>query len=319
MPEVNIYMPAYEAQKAHIQEAVDSVLSQTVTDWTLLIQEDCSKKEDVESHIEKYMSDERITFRKNERNVGIGPNWNACLDFGDCEYIAYLFHDDLWGPKYLEKALEILKSNPAVGFVSMNHSYLLDGDGIDTKIYDEVQRFVKKNIHEGKHNGKELLIWWAQQGLRPNIIGEPSFVVLRRDLIEEVGNFHETMPQFLDSEYWIRCLQKTNWWYLTEDLGSFRVHSEAASAKNEVDGRGKFDRFECFRMLLKTIPKEDKPQIQESFEKAFDDMIKKYIERKRSGKVIITKGSGKMKQFALRHPIFICKALMRNAKTIDNS
>ena len=36
------------------------------------------------------MSDERITFRKNKNNVGIGPNWNACLDFGDCEYIALL-------------------------------------------------------------------------------------------------------------------------------------------------------------------------------------------------------------------------------------
>lgn len=312
MPTVNVYMPAYEAKKAHIQAAIESVLAQTFTSWTLLIQDDCSKREPVREHIAAYKTDDRITYRRNEKNVGIGPNWNACLDVGDAPYIAYLFHDDLWQPQYLEKALEVLDANPDVGFVSLGHSYLKEGDVLDTAIYDEVEQFIEKHVSPGVHNGQELLLWWADQGLRPNIIGEPSFVVLRRELIEKVGQFHETMPQFLDSEYWIRCLLQSNWYYLNEDLGSFRVHPSAASAQNAVAGRGAFDRFDCFQMLIPQLPKDKQHQAKRAFEQAFDGMVAKFFEKKKAGRAVSVQGSGGLKKFCLKHPLFVGKSFLRN-------
>lgn len=304
-------MPAYEAQPEHIKPAVESVLAQTFTDWSLLVQDDFSQREDVAAHVKPYLDDERITYRRNERNLGIGPNWNACRDFGDAPYIAYLFHDDLWQPAYLEKALAVLEAQPEVGFVSLDHSYLKEDGVQDTAIYDEVQQFIKDNISAGRHSGQELLLWWADKGLRPNIIGEPSFVVLRRELMESVGPFHETMPQFLDSEYWIRCLLQSDWYYLDEDLGSFRVHPTAASAQNDLAGAGKFDRFDCFRMLIPQLPKDKQPAARQSFTRAFDEMVAKFFERRKSGKKISGRGSGGLKKFCLRHPVFTSRALVR--------
>lgn len=305
-------MPAYEAKKEHIQPAVQSVLAQSFADWTLLIQDDHSKREPVKDHINEYLNDERITYRRNEKNVGIGPNWNACLDFGDAPYVAYLFHDDLWKPQYLEKATEVLDANPDVGFVSLGHSYLKEKGVEDTAIYDEVEKFIEKHITPGKHKGQDLLLWWADQGLRPNIIGEPSFVVLRRELMSKVGTFHETMPQFLDSEYWIRCLLQTNWFFIDKDLGSFRVHPSAASAQNAMAGRGAFDRFDCFQMLIPQLPKDKQRAAKLAFEKAFDGMVAKFFEKKQAGHKVSTKGSGGMKKFAMRHPIMVGKAIFRH-------
>jgi glycosyltransferase involved in cell wall biosynthesis len=305
-------MPAYEAKKEHIQSAIESVLAQTFEDWTLLIQDDCSPKENVLGHVTQYIHDPRIRYRRNEKNLGIGPNWNACMDFGDAPYAAYLFHDDLWKPQYLEKMIQVLDENPDVSFTSAHHTYLKEGDVRDTSIYDEVQSFIKQNVQSGKHNGKELLLWWADQGLRPNVIGEPSFVVLRRSLMDTVGTFHETMPQFLDSEYWIRCLLHTNWYYLKEDLGSFRVHPSAASAQNDLAGAGKFDRFDCFQTLIPQLQNQEQIRAKKAFEKTFDGMIEKYFERRQSGQKISVKGSGGLKKFCLKHPVFVGKAVIRN-------
>lgn len=312
-------MPAYEAKQEHIQPAVESVLAQSFEDWTLLVQDDRSQHEPVKDHISEYLCDARITYRRNENNVGIGPNWNACLDFGDAPYIAYLFHDDLWKPQYLEKAVAVLDAHADVGFVSLGHSYLKEGDVVDTAIYGEVEHFIEKHITPGAHNGQELLLWWADQGLRPNIIGEPSFVVLRRELMEKVGKFHETMPQFLDSEYWIRCLLRTNWYYLNQDLGSFRVHPSAASAQNAMAGRGAFDRFDCFQMLIPQLPKEKRGEAKQAFAKAFDGMVAKFFEKKKSGKKVSTKGSSGMKKFAMRHPLMVGRAIFRNLKNSIDS
>ena len=57
MPRISVYMPAYEAQREHIVEAIESVLGQTESDWELVIQDDCSQKEDVRAHVDPYLGD----------------------------------------------------------------------------------------------------------------------------------------------------------------------------------------------------------------------------------------------------------------------
>ena len=41
MPTISIITPAYNCEK-YLEEAVDSVLAQTITDWEMLIIDDCS-------------------------------------------------------------------------------------------------------------------------------------------------------------------------------------------------------------------------------------------------------------------------------------
>lgn len=58
-------MPAYNAEKT-ISEAIESVLNQTFTDFELIILNDCSR-DDTENIINKYISDVRIIYVKNEK------------------------------------------------------------------------------------------------------------------------------------------------------------------------------------------------------------------------------------------------------------
>ncbi|MDB4978118.1 MAG: glycosyl transferase family protein [Candidatus Peribacteria bacterium] len=76
--QVSILVPTYEPDPAHLRQALDSILEQTFSNWTVLIQDDESAS-DVESMIQAYCKDPRFSFRRNAHRLGIGGNWNSCV------------------------------------------------------------------------------------------------------------------------------------------------------------------------------------------------------------------------------------------------
>lgn len=335
---IAVSMPAYEPKREHIRAAVESVRAQTFTDWTLLINDDASVREDTASHVQDFLTDARITFRKNPRNLGIGGNWNACLKYvfetpplppssplstgeggrgGEAmpkkqsEYVAFLFHDDLWEPAYLEKMIAALDAHPSAGFAAANHTYLKEGEVAASPFYEELHAFVQSNIAPGLHEHDAFLRWWMARGLKPNVIGEPSFVVLRRSLMEQVGPFNETMVQFLDSEYWARCLLRTDWVYVPETLGKFRVHPAGMSAVNEGMGRGVFERLRTLQTVVAGLPPQDKGMGNTALVNALSGMIGQYFTRRKQGRSVSHHGNSGLKRCILRHPLLVLRALMK--------
>jgi hypothetical protein len=155
-----------------------------------------------------------------------------------------------------------------------------------------------------------LLSWWIENELHPNIIGEPPFVIIKKELYETVGPFNEEMPQFLDVEYWLRCLQVSDWYNHTEALGSFRVHNAGASAQNEASGAGIYDRLRCFEKLIETLEGELKKEATTARNSALEKMIGKYLDRLKEGKGVQGK-RGHLKKFCLRHPLLIGTSAVR--------
>lgn len=313
-------MPAYEPKKAHIRAAVESVLAQTEKNWTLLINDDASVRESVKSYVQDFLGDPRITFRRNPKNLGIGGNWNECLKNdppppltgegpGERGLVAFLFHDDLWEPAYLEKMIAALEANPTAGFAATNHMYLKEGEVPAVSFYEELQKFVQQNISPGLHEHRMFLRWWMERGLKPNVIGEPSFVVLRRSLMEKVGPFNASMVQFLDSEYWARCLLNADWVYVPEVLGKFRVHPAGMSAVNEGLGRGVFERFQTLQTVVESLPSEEQAMGNAALTKALSGMIEQYVTRRKQGRNVSGQGGGGLKTFAFRHPIILLRAI----------
>ena len=314
-------MPAYEPKKAHIRAAVESVRAQTCTDWTLFINDDASMREDTQSHVQDFLTDPRITLKRNERNLGIGGNWNACWQssspppagegLGERGLVAFLFHDDLWEPTYLEKMIAALDLHPSAGFAAANHTYVKEGEVPAAPFYEELQRFVHQNITPGLHEHHEFLRWWISRGFKPNVIGEPSFVVLRRLLMEAVGPFNASMVQFLDSEYWARCLLKADWVYVPEDLGKFRVHPASMSAVNEGLGRGVFERFQTLQTVVADLPPEERSVGNTAIVNALSGMIGQYFARRKQGKQVKGHGNSGLRAFVLCHPLLTLCAIIK--------
>ena len=102
MPKVSVILPVYNGQK-YLKEAVDSILSQTFTDFELLLLNDGST-DDSELIIQSY-KDPRIVYLKNEINQGLIFTLNKGIEVAKGEYIARMDADDIALPQRLEKQI----------------------------------------------------------------------------------------------------------------------------------------------------------------------------------------------------------------------
>ena len=105
---VSIIIPVYNAEK-FIGETIESVISQTYTDWEMLILNDRSTDSSYEI-IQKYaQKDKRIKAIDSEKNIGVVEGRNRLISEANGEYIAFLDADDYWKEDKLEKQIEFMK------------------------------------------------------------------------------------------------------------------------------------------------------------------------------------------------------------------
>ncbi|MFN7016848.1 MAG: glycosyltransferase family 2 protein [Fimbriimonadales bacterium] len=99
-PKVSVITPAYNAAP-YIGQAIESVQAQTLADWEMIIVDDASTDGTAQA-VQPYLSDPRIRFLQNERNMGVSYTRNRALDVAQGEWIAVLDADDWYAPERLE-------------------------------------------------------------------------------------------------------------------------------------------------------------------------------------------------------------------------
>lgn len=310
---IDICVPVWNCNPAYFTQAIDSALAQTETRWRMYIHDDASTN-DMEAMVRPYLTDPRISWHPNKTKLGIGGNWNATMKLGNSPYIQFLFPDDVWHPDFLAKGLKAMEEHPSVGIVSLEHDYFSDEPNPSLSLYEYPATFRKENLKAGVHDGKETFRWWVKRGIHPNIVGEPDFVMLRRSVVEKAGWYLEDMRQNLDEEYALRCLLMSDWYYIPDICGKFRVHAASMSEINQREGHGVFDRFRCFEELLKHVSDADRNLVIQSRNDALTDMAGKFLKKIRKGGTMIANGgtgAGSFKKFAIRHPLLVAGALWR--------
>lgn len=111
-PAVSVIMPAYNAER-YIENAIRSVVEQTMGDWELLVLDDCSADGTREVVGAMAQQDSRIRLIENEENMGPARTRNRGLDISCGRYAAFLDSDDLWKPEKLERQLALAEETGA--------------------------------------------------------------------------------------------------------------------------------------------------------------------------------------------------------------
>ena len=117
MAQVSIIMPAHNVAKT-IKDSIDSVISQTFTDWELLVIDDCSVDETAQIVSEISKNDSRIKLFQTDKSVGkpFYPR-NMGIENARGRFIAFLDSDDVWLPTKLEHQLPLFQNaNVAIAF-----------------------------------------------------------------------------------------------------------------------------------------------------------------------------------------------------------
>lgn len=110
---VSIVMTTYN-RGSLIMETIESILSQTYSNWELIIIDDGS--DDNTEKLILSINDARILFFKEQRTGIGGKIKNIGLMKCTGEFIAFIDSDDLWSPLKLEKQVAVLNEYPDAGF-----------------------------------------------------------------------------------------------------------------------------------------------------------------------------------------------------------
>ncbi len=108
---VSIIMGIYNCQNT-LNEAIQSILSQTYQNWEFIICDDCSTDntyEIAERYAELYP--DKITLIRNSENLKLASTLNKCLKIVTGHYIARMDGDDISLPQRLEKQVEFLNDH----------------------------------------------------------------------------------------------------------------------------------------------------------------------------------------------------------------
>src|SRR6201997_3215495 len=111
IPLVSVGLFVYNGER-YIEETLDSILSQTFTDFELIISDNASTDRTGEIAQAYAKCDHRIRYYRSEKNMGAGWNARRVYELATGKYFKWAAVDDLLEPDLLQRCVEILESDP---------------------------------------------------------------------------------------------------------------------------------------------------------------------------------------------------------------
>jgi GT2 family glycosyltransferase len=178
----DIMLPYY-GDVSLMQETVRSVLAQDDGDWRLTVVDDCYPDVRVPDWFHG-LSDSRIRYQRNVRNLGINRNFQKCVELAEFDQVVIIGSDDVMLPNYLRTVRSVIKDCPDAAIVqpgveivnAQGHPYRGLVDHTKQRFYRP--RFSGRTIMRGEPLAVSLL--------RGNWMYFPA-LCWRREAIQSVG------------------------------------------------------------------------------------------------------------------------------------
>ena len=142
-----------------------------------LIIVDNHSTDNTEEVVSKYLSDPRVSYHKNEKNLGLVGNWNMCLSYPKAEYIKFICADDKIHPEMLDKFYAVMELYPNVSLITC-----------DKQLFDGQPWLVELPLRH-LQNGKKVIFDTMNS---KSWIGEPTSVMFRKSNLN-LGAFPERL------------------------------------------------------------------------------------------------------------------------------
>ncbi|MCP3853122.1 MAG: glycosyltransferase family 2 protein [Actinomycetia bacterium] len=124
---VSFGMPVHNGGD-YLELAVRSILGQTYENLEIHIADNASTDNTEEICRVLAAEDSRISYARQERNLGAAANYNSTVDRSGGEYFKWAAHDDIIEPTFVERCVEVLDSEPDVVHAYTGIRYI-DADG----------------------------------------------------------------------------------------------------------------------------------------------------------------------------------------------
>jgi glycosyltransferase involved in cell wall biosynthesis len=217
---VMIVIPTYNRSRL-LKGCLESILTQDYTDFQIVVLDNAST--DQTEAVVSSFKDPRISFIRNETNIGLFGNWNRALEINTRPYLTIVPDDDLVSAKFIGNSVEALDMYPSAAFSAgiVRH---IDVDGRSIRLQDA------GNLPDGLIEGLEYLHLLVS-GL--NWKPHPAAVVMRSSALDTVGPFKAThSKQMLDLNLYIRMAARYDLVFIGQELAQVRLHPEQVKERD---------------------------------------------------------------------------------------
>lgn len=219
-PLVSVVLTNYNGER-FVEQAVRSVMAQTYENWELILVDDAST--DRSPEILRNLEGGKIRLIENEKNSQVSFSHNRGNAAAVGQYIAALDNDDLWAPDKLEKQVAYMEAHPETG-VCFTLLDLIDENG--RKIRDAAL----EKLFDVDNMPREE--WLHTLLLTGNHLANDSSLI-RREVMEWLGENDLTMIQLHDFDMWARIPLKYEMHILREPLMSYRKVTNSGSISTQ--------------------------------------------------------------------------------------
>lgn len=209
-PKVTVLMSVYNGER-YLQEAIDSILNQTFTNFEFVIIDDRST-DGTRTILDRY-TDSRIVRLYNDQNIGLTRSLNRGLKVAHGQVIARQDADDISLPARLAKQVAYLEEHPQVGLL-----------GTQIKLLNRLGLPLNAAKLPASHS---LIVWTL---LFRNAFAHPT-VMMRKSILDQVGGYDPSFQVTQDYELWTRLIGKTRFANLLEALVIHRRSWGSVSAR----------------------------------------------------------------------------------------
>jgi glycosyltransferase involved in cell wall biosynthesis len=176
MISLDVIVPFY-GDPRFLVRAVNSVRALLDTDWQMTIIEDCYPDGPaVEQQIDA-LGDKRITYTRNERNLGVAGNQHRSMEIAERDFFVVLDADDLLLPNYGQQVARLIDRYPNAGLIQPGVEVVDEDDRPYRLLPDRAKSLIRPARGEFALGGEEA----AASLLRGNWLYTPA-LTYRRDI-----------------------------------------------------------------------------------------------------------------------------------------
>jgi glycosyltransferase involved in cell wall biosynthesis len=213
-PVVSVIIAAYNATN-YIEESINSILGQTISDFELILIDDGSTDNTL-AVIEKYAQIDARIVVVSQKNAGPASARNVGISMAKSQWIAILDADDIALPERLEQQLEFVTANP--------DTVLLGTGCIEI---DENGGFLKTHRYPTNH-GFLIRHLERQQAFPPH-----SSCLYHTETVRRLGGFNKNFIQSEDADLWLCLSEVGHIACLPQPMVKLRKHSAGISNHNQ--------------------------------------------------------------------------------------
>ncbi len=192
------------------KDCFDSIMTQTYTNWEVIIVDDCSDESEKQAVKEMIAADPRFSFYENTVNKGVGYTKKRCAELATGDICGFVDPDDALTPEALEESIKAFTDKNVIATYSLFH--VCNEQLVPEKLFPYTQKI--KNRDPNFFN------------IRFEVA---HFFTYRKKTYDQTEGIDDSLTSSVDQDLYLKLYEKGDFYFIKKSNYLYRIHAKGVS------------------------------------------------------------------------------------------